>query len=241
MKLLIIRHGDPDYACDTVTEKGKREISLLADMLKKQGVDYLYTSPLGRAKDTCAATAETIGKTPVVMNWLEEFDHRIDLPTGEKNHLIWDMLPAYWTSVPEMYDNEKWLDLPEMKAGNMRYYYETVCRGLDELLEKHGYRRNGKIYDAVDPNRDTVALFCHFGLETVLLSHLFNIPPMILSHHFVALPSSVTTLFTEERRKGIAIFRCSCFGSTAHLYAGGEEPSFSARFCETFDSDERHD
>ena len=241
MRLLIIRHGDPDYARDNLTEKGKREAKLLSEMLAKDKIDYLYCSPLGRAKATCAYTAEKLGLKPVIEPWLREFDYRIYIPTGEKEHLIWDMLPGYWTNVPEMYDNGKWLDLPEMKAGNMRYHYETVCRGLDDLLEKHGYRRNGKLDDAVNPNRDTVALFCHFGVESVLLSHLFNIPPMILSHHFVALPSSVTTLFTEERRKGIAVFRCSCFGSTAHLYAGGEEPSFSARFCETFDSDERHD
>lgn len=241
MRLLIIRHGDPDYANDTVTEKGRREIALLAEELGRQKIDYLYTSPLGRARVTCNATAEAVGKTPVVMPWLEEFSHPIDLPTGEKNHLIWDLLPEYWTEIPEMYDAGKWLDLPEMKAGGIRGYYENVTGGLDDLLAKHGYVRKGKIYEAVNANRDTVALFCHFGVETVLLSHLFNVPPMIFSHHFVALPSSVTTLYTEERRKGKAVFRCTCFGGTEHLYAGGEEPSASARFCEIYDSDERHD
>ena len=89
-------------------------------------------------------------------------------------------------------------------------------------------------------NRDTVALFCHFGLECVLLSHLLNVSPMILWQGFCAAPSSVTTLYTEEREEGIAYFRTAAFGDTSHLYAAGEEPAFSARFCETFDSDERH-
>ena len=30
MKLLFIRHGDPDYEHDTPTEKGHREAALLA-------------------------------------------------------------------------------------------------------------------------------------------------------------------------------------------------------------------
>ena len=64
---------------------------------------------------------------------------------------------------------------------------------------------------------------------------------MILWHGACALPTSVTTLYTEERREGVAYFRMSSFGDLSHLYAGGQEPSFAARFCETFHSDERHD
>ena len=31
MRILFIRHGDPDYANDTLTEKGHREAALLAE------------------------------------------------------------------------------------------------------------------------------------------------------------------------------------------------------------------
>ena len=34
MRLIFIRHGDPDYEKDSVTEKGEREIELLADKLE---------------------------------------------------------------------------------------------------------------------------------------------------------------------------------------------------------------
>ena len=30
MHLIFIRHGDPDYTIDSVTEKGKKELELLA-------------------------------------------------------------------------------------------------------------------------------------------------------------------------------------------------------------------
>jgi probable phosphoglycerate mutase len=65
---------------------------------------------------------------------------------------------------------------------------------------------------------------------------------MQLWHGTCAAPSSVTTLVTEERRKGVAYFRMSSFGDISHLYAGGEGPSFAARFCEAYDNvNERHD
>ena len=36
MRILIIRHGDPDYEHDSLTEKGWREAALLADKLEKE-------------------------------------------------------------------------------------------------------------------------------------------------------------------------------------------------------------
>lgn len=33
MKLLIVRHGDPDYSIDSLTETGWKEAELLADRL----------------------------------------------------------------------------------------------------------------------------------------------------------------------------------------------------------------
>lgn len=32
MRILLIRHGDPDYVRDTLTEKGHREAALLGEM-----------------------------------------------------------------------------------------------------------------------------------------------------------------------------------------------------------------
>ena len=120
--------------------------------------------------------------------------------------------------------------------------HKSTAQGLDALLARHGYRREGEYYRAEQPNEDTVVLFCHFGVECVLLSHLLGVSPMPLWHGTCALPSSVTTLITEERRKGISSFRMCAFGDTSHLYAAGREPSFSARFCETYGNwDQRHD
>lgn len=119
--------------------------------------------------------------------------------------------------------------------------YKTVCDGIDELLARHGYVHDGKIYRVERENSDTVVLFCHFGVECVLLSHILKISPVVLWHNFVALPTSVTTLITEEREQGKAVFRCNAFGDISHLYAGDEPASFQARFCETYSNfDERH-
>ena len=56
MKILIIRHGDPDYTIDSLTEKGKTEAELLSDRISKMDIKKFYVSPLGRAKATADYT-----------------------------------------------------------------------------------------------------------------------------------------------------------------------------------------
>ena len=50
MRILIIRHGDPDYENDTLTEKGWREAGLLAERMKNEKIDRILISSLGRAR-----------------------------------------------------------------------------------------------------------------------------------------------------------------------------------------------
>ena len=49
MKLLIVRHGDPDYTIDSLTEKGWEEVEFLSEKLSKLDIKDFYVSPLGRA------------------------------------------------------------------------------------------------------------------------------------------------------------------------------------------------
>ena len=82
MKLLIIRHGEPDYSIDSLTEKGWKEAALLAERISKLDVKEFYVSPLGRAKDTAKATLEAMGRTAVTLEWLEEFRPKVLRPDG---------------------------------------------------------------------------------------------------------------------------------------------------------------
>lgn len=241
MKLLIIRHGDPDYTVDSLTEKGRREAELLKSRLLKLDIKDFYCSPLGRARATAEPTLAAFGKEAEICPWLEEFTgYIIDPKTGEKR-IPWDLMPEYWTKEPDYFDKDKWLNTPLMSSENVKEKYAAAVSGIDGLLQKYGYVREGNLYRVENECRDTVALFCHFGAECVLLSHILNISPVQLWHGFVALTSSVTTLITEEREQGFAYFRCCGFGDISHLYAGDEPPSFQARFCETYSNfDERH-
>ena len=242
MKLVIVRHGDPDYEHDTLTETGRIEAMLAAERLKGHAFAACYVSPLGRAQDTAEYTLDACGMKAVTLPWLREFHAPILHPDTGDVRVPWDWLPAAWTAEPRYYDKDRWAEPDVMQAHHVGAEAQRVYEGLDAVLAEHGYLRDGMTYRAARPNRDTLLFFCHFGVECVMLGHLTGISPMVLWHGFCAAPTAITVVSTEERRKGVASFRINTFGDTGHLHAAGREPSFSARFCETFDCDtERHD
>lgn len=241
MRLLFIRHAEPDYERDSLTKKGWREAEYLARMLENEKIDKCYVSPLGRAKDTASLTLEKKQMSGITCEWLREFAGKVIRPDKGYKINSWDFLPQDWMNTGAYYDKDLWAKTELMEEGKIQEEYDWVIQSFDQLLEEHGYVREGNFYRVKRANRDTLAFFCHFAVECVLLSHLIGASPMVLWHGFCAAPSSVTTVMTEERREGIASFRISRFGDVSHLYVQGEEPSFFARYCETFDSDELHD
>lgn len=243
MKLIIIRHGDPDYSIDSLTEKGWREAELLSRRMAKMDVQEFYVSPLGRAKDTASLTLKRMGRTATELEWLQEFrpkvcrPHRPDAPG-----VAWDWVPQDWAADERFYSLEHWHEHPAYQEAHVKEEYDRVIACFDAFLAEHGYRREGNLYRVERESNDTIVFFCHFALGCVLLSRLLNISPMLLWHHTCSAPTGVTTVNTEERRQGTAIFRMSAYGDISHLYAGGEEPAFAARFCEAYgNTEERHD
>lgn len=242
MRILIIRHADPDYEKDSLTKVGEREAILLSERLRKTYpfIKDFYVSPLGRAKKTASYTLSLFNKEAKVLPFLKEFPPLIKKPNKEAPSICWDWLPKDWVKYPEFFSIDTWLDNP-VWTEEVKKSYKDVCDGLDNLLASYHYIREGKMYHCEKSSDTTIALFCHFGIESVLLSHLLNISPMLLWHGSVALPSSVTELISEERRKGEVYFRMNQFGSISHLENAGVEPSFSARFCEQYQDKTRHD
>jgi probable phosphoglycerate mutase len=260
MKLLIFRHGDPDYAIDGLTDKGKIEAKLLAEQIKTFGIDEAYVSPLGRARATADYSLKELGMGAEVLDWLKEFPAQFDPDKADpetrnayKNELkvgsdgkyekriVWDMMPSYFAHHPELFDVKGWRDSGIAKASNVVDIYDYVTERFDEFLKEHGYERNGDIYKVIEGNEKVLAFFCHFGITSVLLSRLWNVSPFVPLQFLATAPTSLTEIATEEREKGIAVFRTLRIGDITHLTIGKEEPSFSARFCERFENEhERH-
>ena len=242
MRLLLIRHGDPDYAADGLTETGQLEAELLAERIAPMEISEYYVSTMGRALATARPTLEKAGRTAAECDWLREFSIGIRRPDRDGfSQVPWDWLPQDWAKDPILLDREHWFEHPILAEEDVRSAYDRVIENFEAVLAKHGYVRDGLIYRVERASAETLAFFCHFGVSCVIMSRLMNVSPMVLWHGMAMAPTSVTTIWTEERRPGTACFRAASIGDISHLYSHGREPSFSARFCEVYGNGDRID
>ena len=234
MKILFIRHAEPDYEKDSLTEKGFREAGLLAGRLSKLKPEAVYCSPLGRARDTAGPSLERWGMEAQTCEWLQEFPGYVVNPYTGKPMIPWDLMPNFWTREPLHYDRKHWLDAPLMQTGNVKEKWDEACEGLDDILRRHGYRREHDWYAADEASDRTLVFFCHLGISCALISHLIGVSPLILWHGVFMPPSCVNILQTEEREKGKAYFRIRALSDTAHLHEAGEPISEMGAFQEVY-------
>ena len=235
MRLILIRHGDPDYANDTLTEKGEREARLLAGRISGWKMDEIYCSPLGRAKKTAQLALGKRFKETVILDWMQEFTGRITDPESDRKRIPWDLMPGFWTGEERFYGKDSWGEPDLMRDGGVEVIYQDVCQKLDLFLEDHGYRREGRLYRTDERAADqNIVIFAHMGINLVFMSHLLGISPVLLWQGFFLSTTSVTVLGTDERVKGQVYFRCQASGSTTHLYDGGEPVSRAGYFTEPF-------
>ena len=134
MKIIFIRHGEPNYEIDSLTETGWQEAELLSRRLCRLEIRDFYCSPMGRAQDTFRATGRKTGRTPEILPWLREFGPVIHKPTPSAADNAWDWLPQDWTRDERFYQYDHWFENEAMQEANMKYYYDQVTGEFDKVL-----------------------------------------------------------------------------------------------------------
>lgn len=217
MKLLFIRHGEPNYELDCLTEKGKLQAEKLGLRLADGPLTAAYVSPMGRAKETANIALAGRDIEPVVCPWLHEFDVRTWNEYMGRETELWDISPKIWTADKRNYDKELFQTADGMPEEAFTRY-DAVRKGLDSLLAGYGLVREGGYFKRTKPADDcTLAFFCHFGATCVSAAYLLGISPMLALQSFSAEPTAIATLCTDDRFGVDVNFRLHGFGDIAHL------------------------
>lgn len=259
MRIIFVRHGEPDYTNDSLTEKGKREAELLAKRSAHWNVKDIYVSPMGRAKETAAPTLKALNMSAEEIPWLREFSYQVKSPTHGENSVPWDFIPSHLYADKRMISVDEWINIDPMNGNpKISENYPVVINGIDELLKKYGYIRNGSYYLREDgreryikstvrdhkfatvddlpagDSEPTIVLFCHLGVTCLIMSHLLNIPFELLTHGLFLPTTSLTILNTEERWGNEVSFRAQAIGDVAHLLTASEPISNAGSFAQVF-------
>ena len=235
MRILLIRHGEPDYTTDSLTPKGREEAEYLGRRLAHYDIADFYVSPLGRARETAEYTLKKVGRTAETLPWLAEFRGRYPDPeTGKLRPVAWDILPRLWSAYPAARDIATWTDIPLYDGGNVREIWQETTAGVDALLARYGCKKDGPVWLCGQNAPITIALFCHFGISMAILGYLTEISPLVLWQRTLCLTTSITEILTEERVKGELSFRLTKLGDLSHLEAAGIRRSTAGLFPECY-------
>lgn len=221
--MYIIRHADPNYDPDSLTELGHQEAAALAVRLKEFGITHIYSSPFVRATQTAGYTAELLGIPVAEKEWLRELDVRI-VQNG-RSFMIWDTFGETIRDLHPLPTLEDWYRRPPFKNTEIGSYWLGFRAMVDDFTAHHGYTREEGRYRIDRSNDDRIALFCHNGTLLMMLAHLLEIPPSLVWCGFYSWPSSVTDIYFDERSHNWAVPRALFVADVSHLYKNGLKPS----------------
>ena len=229
MLLFYIRHGDPIYSPDQLTDLGKRQAEAVARRLALHGIDKIYSSTSTRAYQTALPTAEITKKEITQLDWTHEnraWD-QLTVPTA-KGGLTWcfydkEIVKLFASKEIRAY-GDKWYEHPSLqKYPTFREGMERIDRETDNFLASLGYEhdREKGIYKITrKDNHDRVALFAHEGFGKCFLGSVLDIPFPEATVRFNMTHSAVTVIgFNDEG--GYAVARMLTMSNDSHIYNAG--------------------
>ena len=200
MRLLFVRHGEPNYKDDCLTEVGHRQAKAAAERLRDEGITRIFSSSCGRAVETARHTADLLGLPVTQLDFMREIawgrpdaQYTTGHPWKLSDELAGKgcaLLDTPMTSLPGFAEEEN------VVAEHCR----RVSAAFDDFLSTLGYTREGIGYRATRENHEVVALFSHGGSSSVVLSHLLNLSFPYVCHTMKVGFTSVSEVdFSTER------------------------------------------
>ena len=231
MLLFYVRHGDPIYNPDSLTELGHKQAQALVERMKVCNPSKIFVSSSNRARLTAQPTAEALGIEPVIVDWANERLAFKDLsvPKAEGGRR--------WLAEKDEYEfllsdeihklEHDWHTHPRMAergvAGTGR-----IAKDVDAWLETLGYRREGRYYRRIGQSPERVALFAHWGFGLGFLSHLLDIPYPQMATRFCIGHSQVTTIRFWDH--DFVVPQVLQLSNDSHVFAAGLETKYVNRF-----------
>lgn len=264
MRLIIVRHADPDYATDSLTTHGELQAAALARRLaaahtqRRPFIARVYTSPMGRARQTAKYIADALDLAPIVEAWTQELttwradadrERNENTPlAGQGGRALWDMSAAFVRAhcrdqnglLPN--HTSQWRLVPGL-VQKVENDFETLIAHSDAFLARHGFARESNgVYRLVTaaaapddereplPRDAAIVVVCHGGFGLTWLAHLLELPLVLFWNAFWLAPSSITTVLFETRDERYAVPRCLALGDVAHLHVAGLPEAVPSRY-----------
>lgn len=222
MLFFYVRHGDPIYEPDSLTEQGIQQAKALVERMKRCKPEKIFASSSNRAILTARPTAEYLGLEMEILDWCNENK------TWQEFSMVNDQGVRQWYFQNEEYIRflnseeicglrEDWWQHPKFQNTAVPSGWNRICRETDAFMKSLGYIRNGNGFECIKPTYQRAALFAHQGLGLAFLSCLLRIPYPQFTTRFDMGHSGVTVI--ELADAGFTVPKVLQLANDSHIFA----------------------
>lgn len=208
MKIYYFRHGEPNYELDCLTSNGIQQAEELSLKFKDINFEYVFSSPLGRAVQTCKIATKNDKKINIIDFASESYawQHFSNIVNGRRLWIYYrDEFKDFFKS---HIDDENWYENELFDTKNILEGINYINSSVDDWLNTFGIKHNRKLkeYEVKNSNLN-VAVFAHGGFQLMFLSSLLDLPipnlsvelfQMNLCHYLVLNYNETTKKFDLE-------------------------------------------
>ena len=204
MRIIFVRHGHPNYELDCLTPLGHKHGDAVAERLKGETIEKIFSSTCGRALETAEHIDKNFGLGVEGLEFMREIKwgsadgspvYEDGHPWMNSDYLVEqgkDLLDKDWRA-SEQYRNNK-----AVVSG------DTLGEKLDEWLATLGYTREGDYYRVGKVRYGTIVLVSHGGASSAALARLFNLPfPFVCSA--ICPDYTAVTIVTFSEKEGALV------------------------------------
>lgn len=233
MFLYYVRHGDPIYDPDSLTELGHKQAQALSNRFALYGLDEIYSSTSMRAQMTAEPTATRLNLPIIPCEWAQEGLVYEDFSARKEDGTrCWVFACQQYIDLFNREDvialGEKWYVHPAFQNERFENGILRVHNAVDEFMLSLGYkhdrarRRYQRICETkrVDGAEKRIALFAHQGFGLAFLSSLLDIPyPFFCTHFDISHTGTSVIAFEDEGE--FTYPKLLQFSNDSHLYKEG--------------------
>lgn len=224
MDLVLIRHGQPDWAPGrlasndpNLTPLGHEQALRVAHRLTElERVDELWVSPMRRAQETSLPISRSLSVTPESYDWLQELNSPPDWDGAPQDEVDRILTESHFRTMDEMWDGYP-------GGETFRGFHDRIVSGLRDTLDRHGihpmHAEHRHLWSVEDPDR-RVVIVAHAGSNASILGHLLGLEPVPWEWERFRQPHTGVSRLTMSRVSTGWTFSLRQLGDVAHLHPG---------------------
>lgn len=217
MRIIFVRHGHPNYDLDCLTPLGHKHGDAVAERLKSEPVEKIYSSTCSRAMETAEHIDKNFGLG------VEELEFMREIKWGSV-----DGTPVYkdghpWLNSDYLVEQGKdlldkdWRASEQYRNNKMVTTADKLGEGLDAWLSELGYIREGEYYRVGTVRYGTVVLVSHGGASSAALARLFNLPLPFVCSAICPDYTAVTVVALSEKEGTLVAPKFEIMNDARHI------------------------